>query len=619
MAQPSARRAPYKDFLQPALQRRFAGTAAILLGLAYSESVILSNLESYFWLWFPLGPSGLRALAIFICVLPIIILRIAHAHMGIRTSRSPFDTLVRSLFEFSTFETILTYVGSSWLFSQIYLHSATENAGIHWINHIAGRTRLNEQALFYTVNLVFVGFVQGILHLTLDQNGLLLGSVKPRPEGESDSSNTQDQWHMKISERLPLLLVRSGMQAITVGIANYVLVYHFIRDSAWSWAMWFFRLRYSDLPKYNLPPGTAPWSVWMLWQSMWASFLLCLLWNFADIVFRAQLAREPLKNGQPLTSESKDPNGSLVNGLRSKKPRIASFAMWELAFIARDYTARRQTIFEDIDRPDGPIWSQISVLCLDTIRKLEQRVDDYGASPAPPSEAAALTAPAQPHERISQPLKSGDVLAPRRTAKSSLVKASVANLITSPGKTPVEALGPELKRGAQHLVDKVMTPQQLEAVQPGALGSLLQTASLRVLGWPLIGPFFRQNFGRLLSEAVLGSPYAEASLYANAAYALSQLAVCSLNEDIYGNVQRDVPAIIRTFTAVIKKIEKFRDSFPAHWTDVAQDRQCAEVTELLTALKDGLAAVIKGFGPYSSDLRLSRMDMRLAQEAVRHD
>ena len=34
------------------------------------------------------------------------------------------------------------------------------------------------------------------------------------------------------------------------------------------------------------------------------------------------MAKAPLKNGQPLTFEAKDPNGSLLNGLKSKKPSI---------------------------------------------------------------------------------------------------------------------------------------------------------------------------------------------------------------------------------------------------------------------------------------------------------
>lgn len=230
---------------------------------------------------------------------------------------------MRSIFAFSTFETIVTYVTSAWLFSQIYLLSVPETAGLHWIVHTLGRSRLNEQALFYTVNLVLLGFVQGLVHLAFDQNRLTLGKVQARRDGDADNANTQDQWSVKIGEKSPVLIVRSGMQAITVGVLNYAFLYHFARASAWRWAMWFFRFRYSDLPRYNLPIGTGPWSMWMLWQSIWASFLLCLLWNFGDVVFRVQLSREPLKNGQPLTAESKDPNASLINGLQSKKPRIA--------------------------------------------------------------------------------------------------------------------------------------------------------------------------------------------------------------------------------------------------------------------------------------------------------
>lgn len=40
------RRAPYKDFLQPALHRRFTSTASILLGIAFVEAVFLANWDS---------------------------------------------------------------------------------------------------------------------------------------------------------------------------------------------------------------------------------------------------------------------------------------------------------------------------------------------------------------------------------------------------------------------------------------------------------------------------------------------------------------------------------------------------------------------------------------------
>jgi nucleoporin NDC1 len=54
-----------------------------------------------------------------------------------------------------------------------------------------------------------------------------------------------------------------------------------------------------------------------------AGTLICLLWSFSNAAFSFWLAKEPIKNGQPLTTESKDPNGSLLNGLKSKKPRIS--------------------------------------------------------------------------------------------------------------------------------------------------------------------------------------------------------------------------------------------------------------------------------------------------------
>ncbi|KAI1424841.1 nucleoporin protein Ndc1-Nup [Xylaria sp. FL1777] len=631
MATPITRRAPYKDFLQPALQRRFAGTAAIVLGLAYFESLTLSRWNSLIWPWIPLGLPGLRALALFLCVLPIIILRIAHAHMGIRTSNSILETLSTTVLRFSTLETVLTYVISAFIFSQVYLICTPEGAGIRWISRATGRSRVNEHALFYTVNMMVLGLVQGIIHTALDMDRLLLGVIEETHDGGSGGHSEgnegsdgdvakppeTDNWATKIGEWTPVLIVRCGMLAITVAMVNYMFLYHFLRVSAWRSSMWFFRFFYGDLPRYNLPTTGAPWSVWMLGRTIWASFLLSLLWYFGEVAFRVQLTREPLKRGQPLSSESRDPNGSLLNGLKSKKPRISAFAMWELAFIAREYTTRRQSIFEDIDRRDGPAWSQIYALCLDTIRNIEHRIDEFGKAPVPILGTEPVSSPAQPRERISQPLRGSDLSAPRHVAKSSLVADTVSKLVTSPGRTPAEDWLPVIKKRAGQVADRVLTQQQKEAVRPHALRGYLGTLSLRVLALPVIGPIFQQTFGRRLAKAVLGTPYAETSVYINAAYALSQLAVHSLAEDRYGNVQRDVPTIIRTFTVVIRKLETFRDGFSLHWTDLSQNRQCPEVSEVLTALKDGLRALVTAFGPYSGDLRLSRADMRLAREAAR--
>lgn len=46
MAPPAPRRAPYKDFLQPALQRRLASTAGVALALSYVEALTLCSWDS---------------------------------------------------------------------------------------------------------------------------------------------------------------------------------------------------------------------------------------------------------------------------------------------------------------------------------------------------------------------------------------------------------------------------------------------------------------------------------------------------------------------------------------------------------------------------------------------
>lgn len=611
----ATRRAPYKDFLQPALQRRFASTAGLLLTISYAEALTLSNWGHLVWPWFPLGLPGIRTLGIFISILPIIILRIAHSHIGIRTSNSPIETLRYYAISFATIETIITFAISAWLFSQIYLLSTPADANLSWITYYSGdRARLNERALFYTVNLVILGIVQGILHISLDSDRMLLGTVKPRREGEANTQ-TAGGWE-KLGEWIPVLIVRAGMLSISVGLTNYIVLYHFVRSFAWGWALSFFRLFY-NLPKSNIPPSQAPWSIWMLGRSMWAGFLLCLLWYIGDIAFRLQLGRPPLKNNQPLSAESKDPNGSLLNGLKSKKPRIAAFAMWELALIARDFDVRRRSIFEDIDRKDGPLWSQIYVTCLNTIKALEQRIDEYGKPPAPPA-AQTAAAPPQPPARIVPPPKSDNVWAPAPPQKGlgSSIGKLVRNVATSPGKTPAEAYFPEAKKKALEATEHLLTKEQREALTPEGVNNIARSLSYRVLSIPTVGLLFQQLFPRRLTTVVLGRPYGELSVYTNAAYALSRLAVCSLTEDQYGNVQRDVPAIIRTFTVVIKKLEKFRDELPMHWTDLQKKRECPEVDELLDALKDGLGELIAAFGQYSTDLRLTRADMRLAREAA---
>ncbi|KAI0130321.1 nucleoporin protein Ndc1-Nup [Xylariales sp. AK1849] len=617
MAPPVVRRAPYKDFLQPCMQRRFASALLVLLAVAYVESLVLSNWNSMIWSWFPIGIAGFRALTIFGCALFVIILRIAHPHVGIRTTNSPFDTFKQNALSLAASETILTYAISAFLFSQVYLFAVADKANLHWITYHSGdRARLNERAVFYTLTVVLLGYFEGFMHLFLDYDRLILGTVKAKEEGEAANPppKAEDPFE-KLLKHAPHLIVRSLTISIAVASASYLLVYSIFRRSAWGWAMAVFRPFY-NLPKTNIPPSHAPWSIWMLGRAIFASTLLGLLWGFSNAAFTFYLAKDPIKNGQPLTSESKDPNGSLLTGLKSKKARISSFAMWETALIARDFDVRRQAIFEDIDRKDGPMWSQIYKICLDSIKTLEKRIDDYGKPPAPPPATQQLASQTQPHTRVVEPPLSADVWQPApppKTMRDSLGKL-VANVANSPGKKP--DVVPFAKKTAGDVKDALLTKEQQEHLNRDGINSVFKSVCLFIVQTPGLGWPFRQLYFRRITTAVLGAPYGEVSVYVNAAFILSRLAVASLNEDNYGNVHRDVPTIIRTLTTLIKKLEIFKDNLAIHWTDVSGVRECSEVDELLEGLKDALARLVTAFEKYSSDLRLSRADLRLAKEAA---
>ncbi len=119
-----------------------------------------------------------------------------------------------------------------------------------------------------------------------------------------------------------------------------------------------------------------------------------------------------------------------------------------------------------------------------------------------------------------------------------------------------------------------------------------------------------------MAAIVLGQPYGDVGVIVDAIDALTRFAVCSLKEDNYGNVQRDVKLIIRTFTTTVTKLEGFKKSIGIHWTDIERKQESPETDTILVALKSRLEKLIEAFGDYSEDLRLSQSEMRMAREAA---
>ncbi|UKZ73378.1 hypothetical protein TrVFT333_001024 [Trichoderma virens FT-333] len=615
MAGTQTRRAPYKDTLQPALHRRFSSTASLLLAVSYLESVLLSSWDSYFWSWFPLGPAGFRTLLLFICGLTILILRIASYHVGIKTTGSGLHTFASSLLSPRTYETAFWYGASSFLYCAIYLGTADEETNLQWITYFSGdRARLNERPVFLACYMFTFALIQTVEHYRHDIDRLDLGALERKPVVEQKNAGVISGSLQTIMEELPMALAECFKLALAAIPATLILYFFFLRSFAWSWTLTFLRPFY-NLPRTNMLPSSWPSDIYLLARCILAGVGVGFLWTAGNRAFSIFMVKKPLKNGNPLTSESKDPNGSLLNGLKSKKLSIKSFAMWELALTAQNHQSRRQSIFNDIDRQGGPMWSQIYAICMETLKSIETHVDAYG-QPAAHITPGAIQI--EEKHRSSAPLREDPIFTSqsRQATLRTGVEKALDKLARNPGSTPASELSPIARKTWQNAKDRVLSKEQQEAVSPDHLMDQARqvVTGLISIGW--IGDLIRQNFRTQFAAAVLGGPYAEPTLPANAATALCQLAVHSLAEDSYGNVHRDVPSIIRTLASIIKKVEGLKAQFPLHWTDVKGLKECPEVDELLEALKTGLEQVISKFEPYTSDLRLTPTDLRIAKEAI---
>lgn len=257
---------------------------------------------------------GIRTLFIFTCGLAILVLRIANYHVGLRTTGPGFQTVTKTLAQLRTYETFFWYGFSSLLFCNIFLWSAPAHANLTWVTYFTGgRARLNERPLFFMSYMVSCAITQTLNHYRNDTDRLVLGLTKRQGEG-SDSIKT-------VVGNLPAVAGSAGTGALCALPITLVLYYAILRSFIWGWALMFLRVFY-NLPKTNMLPPSWPSDIWLLFRCLQAGAMVFFLWNVGNSAFSTFMVKEPLKNGNPLTSESKDANGSILNGLKSKKLSI---------------------------------------------------------------------------------------------------------------------------------------------------------------------------------------------------------------------------------------------------------------------------------------------------------
>ena len=636
---------PYKDFLTPHLHRRFINASLLVLAACWFEATLMSH-GGWLWSWFSFGFTGIRALLLFMPCLAVFIVRVMNMRVGERMTISGVETIWQLAKERQTYFTVGWYLYSAWFFGEVYIWSRAANGNLGWVDHGRAyeRPRLNENPIALRSLYICLAVAQAGLHLYRDYDRI------PMPEKEVATSHSEQQPASKVPK--PLLTIANNASVIaqrTVNLAlsgivfSAVIYFAVIRRTAWSWAYAIGRTLFRQLPPKASPTGFIH-VVGLMWQALFSSVMLILLWELSNTIFTIFVTEPPLKRGQPLTSEvkdttgmivsrSKDPNGSLLNGLKAKKETPRSFAFWELHLICTLYEARRKTFFADVDRKGGSSWTQVCALCLAELSAIQTRIRtaqepvEFGEK----QRQAELQRKQQEHliaqqraQQLGLPkianrtaVQDGDVLAKQKLD----YKSTFGNMAKSVGQAPNahNPLTPRAKRAIEYTADKALTQEQRQSwFTRQGLDKETKSKVVDFLRLPLGEPF-RQNFARRVCATIFGQPHSDRTNIFHAAKSIVKLALASLKEDDYGQAAKDVPAIVRTFATTITVAQTYVAGTKPDWTDVTfqeRSRQVKEVDELLALLKGGLEELLLSFSEYATSLGLSKRELREAKEAV---
>jgi nucleoporin NDC1 len=593
------------------------------------------------WLWFPVGPTGIRTLLVFLPALIIYVLRVAQWHVGQRQTQTRAETAQKYLFRKSTVLTLAFYAFSAWLYGEVYIWSRPSESKLGFTDtgRAYERLKLNERPLYLRMLFLVLAVVQTTAHLCNDYDSIRVPAMKPKKDRDDTATVVPARGAPKprqvLFTKLPSILAASASLTTGAWLLGTIFYFtgprHLIWDYYYSFSRWVI-----SLSKASKPTGVAPFLP-LVFGFLVEGTLLVTLWQFVNKAFDLYIAQEPLKNDQPITNDSKDPNGTLLNGLKSKKETVKvrwnnaswtdlaannpqAIAFWELALITDSFPDRRKTVYGELERKKAPTFQQVTDICLAEIKLLIERLNiglDPNYSPQASTAPQQPTPPVNLVPQIAQPLK-GDkqivAMAPKPNTRWEQVEAATAGLAkahSSPGNAQEaygrEALSKGLKKaqeGAQHAETFV--------------GTYYTKLVASYLGWP-----FRHSLQRTASIVVLGAPYSRISLICNAVTALANLSTFSLKQDELGRFHQGVPQIIRMFTVAINKIDEYMAHVSIHWSDYetlkkpeAERRHVPQVREVRECLREGLERILGSFNEYLGALGLSKMEILDAKKAV---
>jgi nucleoporin NDC1 len=235
---------------------------------------------------------------------------------GRTTTPSPFHSFRRAILtpNLALVNTTL-YLASAFFFGEISVFSASESAQLYLVDQggPADRPQINERSILFRSQFIILALVQVVYHLTADLDEVILPLDKL--SAQSSGSRLRAAVPLALPKMVVIAFTKSWV-AMFVGLLGYYNIY---RYALWNWAFSALRFTY-DFPRNSAPRRTGvPGLINVEFKFLFHAFLLTFIWEITNYVFTIMIAERPMKKDQPITQDSKDPNGTLLSGLRSRR------------------------------------------------------------------------------------------------------------------------------------------------------------------------------------------------------------------------------------------------------------------------------------------------------------
>ena len=468
--------------------------------------------------------------------------------------------------------------------------------------------KLNERPIYLRSFFLILAFIQALSHIYKDFSSI---SIKVElPEEDDKTQGDRLDKHSLVETLSRQAMPYAKHAAILAGSCTLLAPFIYtalLRSISWSIHMSFAQ-HVANISRSDRTPSGAFYIGSVMFTGLWAGFLLVSMWELNVYLFTTYLIDEPMRNGQPLSTASKDPNGTLLTGLRSKKDPTRSFAFWEFHIIAQKNAQRRRDIFSDIERPNqGSMFAAMVGASLNVMNEMIIRITTPNSKTIIPQPPPQDDVPRLPR-----------ILSPAVPAKSQIytngVKDSsktlerITNFVSEEAKrvgNAAQPWSPPVDRGKRLAIEySKPTVADLNARAEAAQQSIL-------------GRYLLTQPTRLINSTILGSPIGNSAVLVFATRAVTDMMIASLQEDTYGKASGSLPAVVKTLT---RSISLLRSYVRQHTNNgIVSQKSSKELQDVLMVnetFKHCLSELLHSFRMFLTDIGLGIQEVNEAKRTT---